>query len=298
MSPTLDSSLLEGDGKGRSLWSDAFRRFRQNRGAMIGLAYVLFVVLAAIAASSITTHDPNLQDIGNALSPPSAENWFGTDHFGRDIYTRVVYGARVSLRVGPISTGIALLTGVPLGLLAAYYLGWIDAMVSRLIDVLLAFPGLLLAMGIMAILGPGLTNAMLATGISMLPRYVRVTRASTLSVKEMDYVMAARSVGASDGHIMARHLFPNVILPLIVLASLDIAGAILFTAGLSFLGLGAQPPTPDWGGMLARARVYMQDAPWFAFFPGLTITSTILALNMAGDGLRDALDPHLTVKEQ
>jgi peptide/nickel transport system permease protein len=297
MNSTLDFSLLEHDTKGRSLWSDALRRFRQNRGAVIGLGYVLFVVLAAIAAPLITTHDPNLQEIGDALTPPSAENWFGTDHFGRDIYTRVVYGARVSLRVGPISTGIALLMGVPLGLLAAYYLGWIDAMISRMIDILLAFPGLLLAMGIMAVLGPSLTNAMLATGISMLPRYVRVTRASTLSIKELDYVTAARSIGASDLYIVARHVFPNVILPLIVLASLDIASAILFTAGLSFLGLGAQPPTPDWGGMLARARVYMKEAPWFPFFPGLTMTSTILALNMAGDGLRDALDPHLTIKK-
>jgi len=298
MNSTWDSSLFKGAGKPRSLWSDAFRRFRQNRGAMIGLGYVLFVVLAAIAAPLITTHDLNLQDIGNALLPPSAKNWFGTDHFGRDIYTRVVYAARVSLRVGPMSTGVALLMGVPLGLLAAYYLGWIDAMISRVIDIMLAFPALLLAMGIMAVLGTSLTNAMLATCISMFPRYVRVTRASTLSVREMDYVTAARSIGASDGYIMMRHVFPNVILPLIVLASLDIAGAILFTAGLSFLGLGAQPPTPDWGGMLARSRVYMRDAPWFSFFPGLTMTSTILALNMAGDGLRDALDPHLTIRKR
>jgi len=264
---------------------------------VIGLGYVLLVILAAVAAPLITTCDPNSQDLKSALLPPSAEHWFGTDHFGRDIYTRVVYGARISLRVGPIATGIAMLIGIPLGLLAAYYLGWIDVVISRVIDVLLAFPGLLLAMGIMAVLGPGLTNAMIATGVSMLPRYVRVTRASTLSIKGMDYIIAARAIGASDRHIMVHHLLPNVILPLIVLASLDVAGAILFAAGLSFLGLGAQPPTPDWGGMLSRARIYMQQAPWFAFFPGLAITSTILALNMVGDGLRDALDPHLTIKQ-
>jgi peptide/nickel transport system permease protein len=298
MNSTLDSSLLESDVKGRSLWSDAFRRFRQNRGAIIGLWVILFVVLAAIAAPWITKYDPIIQELGDALLPPSTEHFFGTDQIGRDVYSRVVYGARISLRVGLISAAIACLIGIPLGLLSAYYLGWVDALIMRLVDILLAFPGMLLALAIMAILGPGLTNAMIAASIYVVPDYVRVTRGSTLSVKQMDYVIAAQAIGSPSGYIIVRHILPNVLLPLIVLTSLNVAGAILFTAGLSFLGLGAQPPTPEWGVMLTTGRQYLREAWWSLVFPGLAMTITILAINLVGDGLRDALDPRLTIRKQ
>ena len=298
MDSTLDSSLLESDVKGRSLWSDAFRRFRQNRGAMIGLGVILFMVLAAIAAPWITKYDPIIQELGDALLPPSTEHFFGTDQIGRDVYSRVVYGARISLRVGVISAAIACLIGIPLGLLSAYYLGWVDALIMRMVDILLAFPGMLLALAIMAILGPGLTNAMIAAGIYVVPDYVRVTRGSTLSVKQMDYVIAAQAIGSPSGYIIVRHILPNVLLPLIVLTSLNVAGAILFTAGLSFLGLGAQPPTPEWGVMLTAGRQYLREAWWSLVFPGLAMTITILAINLVGDGLRDALDPRLTIRKR
>jgi peptide/nickel transport system permease protein len=294
---TSDFSLLDDDVKVRSLWSNAFRRFRQNRGAVIGLGVLLFMVLVAIFAPWIATHDPVSQELRNNLSPPSAEHWFGTDQFGRDIYSRVVYGARISLRVGFIAVGIAGLVGIPLGLLSAYYLGWMDALIMRLVDILLAFPGMLLALAIMAILGPDLINAMIAAGIYVLPDYIRVTRGSVLSVKEMEYVMSARAIGSSDLRIMIRHILPNALLPLVVLATLQVASTILFISALSFLGLGARPPTPEWGAMLTVGRQYMREAWWIAVFPGLAIMITILAINMFGNGLRDALDPQLTIKK-
>jgi peptide/nickel transport system permease protein len=294
---TSDFSLLDDDVKVRSLWSNAFRRFRQNRGAVIGLGVLLFMVLVAIFAPWIATHDPVSQELRNNLSPPSAEHWFGTDQFGRDIYSRVVYGARISLRVGLIAVGIAGLVGIPLGLLSAYYLGWMDALIMRLVDILLAFPGMLLALAIMAILGPDLINAMIAAGMYILPDYIRVTRGSVLSVKEMEYVMSARAIGSSDLRIMIRHILPNALLPLVVLATLQVASTILFISALSFLGLGARPPTPEWGAMLTVGRQYMREAWWIAVFPGLAIMITILAINMFGNGLRDALDPQLTIKK-
>jgi peptide/nickel transport system permease protein len=294
----LDSSLLESDVKAQSLWAKSFRRFRHNRGAVIGLCVVLVMGLAAIAAPWITRYDPVLQSWGDALLPPSTEHFFGTDQYGRDVYTRVVYGARISLRVGFLATGIGLLIGVPLGLLSAYYLGWIDLLIMRLVDVMLAFPGLLLALAIMAVLGPSLTNLMIAGGISLVPEYIRIARGSALSVKQKEFVTAARAIGASDMYIMVRHILPNALLPLVVLTTIDIAGAIAFAAGLSFLGFGGKPSTPEWGRMLSNSRVYMRDAWWLPVFPGLAITTTILAMNLVGDGLRDALDPHLTIKEQ
>jgi peptide/nickel transport system permease protein len=254
---------------------------------MIGLGVILFMVLTAIAAPWITKYDPTVQELGDALLPPSTEHFFGTDQIGRDVYSRVVYGARISLRVGLISAAIACLIGIPLGLLSAYYLGWVDALIMRMVDILLAFPGMLLALAIMAILGPGLTNAMIAASIC-----------STLSVKQMDYVIAAQAIGSPSGYIIVRHILPNVLLPLIVLTSLNVAGAILFTAGLSFLGLGAQPPTPEWGVMLTAGRQYLREAWWSLVFPGLAMTITILAINLVGDGLRDALDPRLTIRKR
>jgi peptide/nickel transport system permease protein len=198
MNSVLSSSLLEDDVKVRSLWSDAFRRFRQNPGAMIGLGFILSMTLAAIAAPLVTRYDPILQEMGDVLFPPSTEHFFGTDQYGRDVYTRVVYGARISLRVGLISAGISCLLGIPLGLISGYYLGWMDALIMRLVDVMLAFPGMLLALAIMAVLGPSLTNALIAAGLAHVPDYIRITRGSTLSVKEMDYVTAAQAIGAPE----------------------------------------------------------------------------------------------------
>jgi peptide/nickel transport system permease protein len=282
--------------KGRSLWDYALLRFRQNRGAMTGLVVVILIILAALAAPLITSYDYAEQDLLAGLLPPSAEHPFGTDQFGRDLYTRVVYGARISLRIGLVSVGIAVVLGIPLGLLSGYYAGWVDITVMRVVDLLLAFPAVLLAMAIMTVLGPSLTNAMIAVGISIVPQFVRIARGATLSAKEMDYVVAAKTIGCQDRHIMVRHILPNVILPLIVLTTLQIAAAILFASGLSFLGLGAKPPSPEWGAMLTEGRVYMREAWWIPVFPGLAITFTILAMNLVGDGLRDALDPQLTIE--
>ncbi|MEE9491469.1 MAG: ABC transporter permease [Dehalococcoidia bacterium] len=298
VSSTSSSSRISDRVKAESLWSKSFRRFRQNRGAVIGLGVIIFLVLVAIGAPWITRYDPLFQDLTEALLSPSAEHFFGTDQYGRDVYTRVVYGARISPRAGLISAGISCLLGIPLGLLAAYYMGWMDALIMRLVDVMLAFPGMLLALAIMAVLGPSLTNTLIAAGLAHVPDYIRITRGSVLSVKEMDYVTAARAIGAPDRYIMVRHILPNVLLPLIVFTSLEIAGAILVVAGLSFLGLGAQPPTPEWGAMLTVGRDYVREAWWLPVFPGLAITLTVLAMNLVGEGMRDALDPRLTIKKQ
>jgi peptide/nickel transport system permease protein len=292
----VDETIGAGAVKGRSVWSYARKRFMQNQGAVTGLVVVILIVIAAVVAPLITRYDMAEQDLLVALQAPGSDHPFGTDQFGRDLLTRVVYGARISLRVGFVSVGIAVALGIPLGLLSGYYMRWIDVVVMRVVDILLAFPAVLLAMAIMTVLGPSLTNAMIAVGISIVPQFVRITRAATLSAKEMDYVTAARTVGCSDSYIMARHIFPNVQLPLIVLFTLQIAAAILFASGLSFLGLGAKPPSPEWGAMLTEGRVYMREAWWIPVFPGLAITFTILAMNLVGDGLRDALDPQMTIR--
>ena len=293
MSSTSDFSLPKDDFKAQSLWSDAFGRFRQNRGGMAGLVISIIIVLVALTAPLITRYNPTKQTLRDGLLPPSSEHFFGTDQFGRDIYTRVVYGARISLRVGLIAVAIGVTIGVPVGIAAGYYLGWLDIVVLRLVDLFLAFPSTLLALAIMTVLGASLTNAMIAVGIAIVPQFLRIARGATLSVKEMEYVGAARTIGGSDMHIMARHILPNVLSPLIILTTMQIAGAVLFASGLSFLGLGAQPPTPEWGAMLTAGRIYIREAWWLPVFPGLAITITILALNLVGDGLRDALDPQL-----
>lgn len=285
--------------KGRSLWADTLRRFMRNPGALAGLGMLLLMILVAICAPWITQYDPNKQKLLEALLPPSQEHLFGTDQFGRDIFTRVVFGTRISLWVGFVSVSIACVIGIPLGLSAGYYMGWINVLIDRLTDLLLAFPSVLLAMSIMTILGPSLTNAMIAVGISIAPQYIRLARGSTLSIKEMEYVLAVRALGGSDLRILLRHILPNALSPLIILTSLEVGAAVLFASGLSFLGLGARPPTPEWGAMLTEARVYMARAWWIPVFPGLAITYVILATNLLGDGLRDALDPQtLLVKEK
>jgi peptide/nickel transport system permease protein len=274
---------------------DLARRLASRRGALGGLAILVLVLLLAGLASVIAPFDPIRIDPAHALYSPGLPYLFGTDQYGRDVFSRVVFGSRVSLMVGPIAVGIALVPGIAIGLLAGYYGGWADGLLMRLVDVMLAFPGILLALGIVAVLGPSLSSLMVAVGISSIPTYARLTRGSVLATRQNLYVEAARVVGASDGAILLRHILPNIVAPIIVVATLGVGSAILVAATLSFLGLGSQPPTPEWGRMLSEGRQYLREQWWIATFPGLAIMLTVLALNMLGDGLRDALDPRLKV---
>jgi len=279
--------------RSQSPWRSAFRRLRRNRGAMAGLYLVILLVAVAVLADRLSLHDPIRVTPDAALRSPGGTNPLGTDVLGRDILSRLIHGARISLRVGLVSVSIAAVVGTTLGLLAGFYGRWLDLTVMRLIDLMLAFPNVLLALAIIAILGPSIFNLMIAVGISATPGYARLVRGSVLSTKENVYVEAAVAVGAGDGLIIRRHILPNVLAPIIILATLGMAGAILTGAALSFLGLGVQPPTPEWGTMLSDGRNYLRKAWWITTFPGLAIMITVLAINMLGDGLRDALDPRL-----
>jgi peptide/nickel transport system permease protein len=271
------------------------RRALHSKGAVGGLTILLLLALAALVAPVLPLADPIQIDPSHALYSPGSPFLFGSDQYGRDVFSRVVFGSRVSLVVGPIAVGIALVPGVTVGLLAGYYGRWVDGVLMRIVDVMLAFPGILLALGIVAVLGPSLTTLMVAVGISSIPTYARLTRASVLSAREQLYVDAARVVGASDGAILVRHILPNVVAPILVVGTLGVGAAILIAATLSFLGLGSQPPVPEWGRMLSEGRQYLREQWWIATFPGLAIMLTVLALNMLGDGLRDALDPRMKV---
>jgi len=265
----------------------------RTRGATFGLVVIVLVVLAAVFANLIAPYSPNqIQRVG-ILAPPSLQYLLGTDAIGRDVLSRIIYGARVSLAAGAVSVGVALIAGVVIGLLAGYYRGWVDDVSMRMIDALYSFPALLLALAITAVLGPGLTNVMLAIGIVFTPTFARLVRGQALSVREREFVMAARVIGAQPWRIMALHIWPNVTAAIVVQASLLVAAAIVIEAGLSFLGLGVQPPTPSWGGMLKEGYQYMEQAPWLAFAPGAAMFVTVLAFNLFGDGLRHALDPRL-----
>jgi peptide/nickel transport system permease protein len=277
----------------RSLWADAFTRLARNRVALGAGLFFLLVVLLAVAAPLLAPYDPIKVSPSESLQPPSPRHPFGTDQLGRDILSRVLYGAQLSLRIGLISVGIASVCGIVLGLLAGFHGNWVSGLILRLMDVLLAFPGILLALGIVAILGPSLTNLMIAVGISNIPHYTRVVRANVLSIRTSVFVEAARVIGCRDGRIMFVHILPNVVASLIVLATLGVASAILTGAGLSFLGLGVQPPSPEWGAMLSSGRDHLRNSWWITTFPGLAIMLTVLAINLLGDGLRDALDPRL-----
>jgi peptide/nickel transport system permease protein len=274
-------------GRLARLW----RQFARRPGALAGGVVILLFVFGAVFAPWIAPADPN-EISRDRRAAPSGEHWLGTDELGRDLLSRVIYGARVSLRVGLVTIGIALSTGTFLGVVAGYFGRWVDAILMRVTDVMLAFPGILLAIAIVAILGPGLYNVMIAVGIEAIPVYTRTARASTLAIKEREFVVAARATGARHERIILRHVLPNIVAPLIVLATIGVAGSILAAAGLSYLGLGAQPPTAEWGAMLASARNYLRDSWWIATFPGLAIMVVVLALNLFGDGLRDVLDPH------
>lgn len=286
MAETLDMSL-EHETVMQMLW----RRLRKNRLAVVGGVLLSVFVVMALFAPLLTPYDPLEQDLYNRLQSPSFDHPFGTDDFGRDILSRVIYGSRVSLRIGLVAVVIALALGTAIGLVAGYWGGLLDQLLMRVMDLLLAFPSILLAIGIVAILGPGLENAMLAVGLVAVPQYARLVRASALSVREMDYVQASRALGAGHTRILLVAVLPNCLAPLIVQATLGLATSILDAAGLSFLGLGAQPPIPEWGAMLSNGRELIVRAPWVLFFPGMAIFLTVLAFNLFGDGLRDALDP-------
>jgi peptide/nickel transport system permease protein len=279
----------------RSLWSDAWARLLKNRAAVFGGVLVIVLILAALTAPLIAPFDPIKQDLRSSLQPPSSTHFFGTDVHGRDIFSRVLHGAAISLRIGALGTLIGATIGITLGLISGFYGGLTDTLIMRVMDVLLAFPGLLLAIAIVAAIGPGLENVIIAVGVFSTPEFARLVRGSILSAKQQEFMLAARIVGARDARLMTQHLLPNVLAPILVLATLRIATAILTAASLSFLGLGAQPPTPEWGAMLSDGREYLMLAPHVATFPGLAILATVLGFNLLGDGLRDALDPRLRV---
>lgn len=281
------SQVLAGAGWGGLFW----KRLLKNRLAAAGGVLLLGFLLLAIAAPLAAPQDPFAQNLYERLQPPSLANPFGTDDFGRDVLSRVIHGARISLRVGITAVLIALVLGVPIGLVSGYWGGALDQVLMRAMDLMLAFPSILLAIAIVAILGPGLENAMLAVGVVAVPQYARLVRASALSVRGQDYVQAMHALGAGDFHILLFSVLPNCLTPLIVQSTLGLATAILDAAGLSFLGLGAQPPLPEWGAMLTGGRELVLRAPWVLTFPGVAIFLTVLAFNLLGDGLRDALDP-------
>lgn len=281
--------------KKRSMALEIWRRLRKNKMAMLGLVILVMLALTAIFADVIADYDTKViaQDIPNRLQGPSMEHWCGTDEFGRDIFARLVHGSRVSLVVGLISVSISLFIGGALGAIAGYYGGRVDNVIMRIMDIFLAVPSILLAMTIVAALGTSLVNVMLAIGVSGVPGYARIVRASVMSIKDQEFVEASRAIGAKSPTTIFREILPNCLAPIIVQATLSVAGAILSTASLSFIGLGVQPPSPEWGAMLSGGRNYLRDALHLTLFPGLAIVITILALNLLGDGLRDALDPRL-----
>ena len=282
-----------------SAFAEFWHYFSENRGAVIGLWVFVALIVIAIFAPLIAPHDPTTQARDALLVPPvwldggSATYLLGTDAIGRDILSRLLFGARFSLFIGLVVVTIALTGGIALGLIAGFFGGWVDSVIMRVMDVVLAFPSLLLALVLVAILGPGLTNAMIAIALVLQPHFARLTRAAVMAEKNREYVMAARVAGASKLRLMFRTILPNCLGPLIVQGTLSFSNAILDAAALGFLGMGAQPPTPEWGTMLAEAREFILRAPWVVTFPGIAILITVLAINLVGDGLRDALDPKL-----
>ncbi|KKM08834.1 peptide ABC transporter permease [Clostridiales bacterium PH28_bin88] len=270
-----------------------WRRFRKNRAALVGLVLLLLIFLLAALAPVVSPYNPYEGNLPQSLQGPSGNHWLGTDHLGRDILSRIFYGARISLRVGLIAVGISLAAGVMVGAVAGYYGGLVDLGLMRVMDIMMAFPPILLALALMILLGRGIENAMVAIGIVYIPEYARIVRGSVMSVKENDYVQAALALGAGDLRVIFLHVLPNVVAPIIIRATMGVSQAILETAGLGFLGLGVQEPFAEWGAMLGSGRGYFYNAPHVVIFPGLAITITVMAFNLLGDGLRDALDPRL-----
>ena len=272
--------------------SKVLRRLLRRPAASIGLAVIAGFVVVALGASVVAPYDPIATSFATVRKAPSVTHWFGTDEIGRDVLSRIVYGARASLLAGVVSVLISISVGVPIGLLAGYAGGMTDMLISRVTDALLACPFLILAIALAAFLGPSLTNAMIAIGISATPVFIRLTRGTTLAVKAEDFVLAARAIGNAPWRVAIRHVLPNIVPPLLVQATLAIAAAVIAEASLSFLGLGQQPPQPSWGSMLNTAKNYIDNSPWMAIWPGISIFLLVLSFNVVGDGLRDALDPH------
>jgi peptide/nickel transport system permease protein len=277
-----------------SLWKENLRKILSRKQSIIGGSIITIFIVLAIIAPLITLGDTNIQDADNRLQAPSLSGHIlGTDHLGRDIYTRIIYGTRISLWIGFVAVAGALTLGTILGLVAGFFKGWIDNLISRIFDIMLAFPSILLAIAIVAILGPGLVNALIAISIINIPHFGRLIRSRVISLAEEDYVLASRAIGCSETRILFRHILPNGINPIIVQGTLGIATAVIEAAALGFLGLGAERPSPEWGLMLADARSYMRIAPWTAIFPGIAIMLMVLGFNLLGDGVRDALDPKM-----
>lgn len=270
-----------------------WRRFRRNRFATAGAVVVLALFAVSLLAPLITPWEPDAIDAYNVLLPPSAEHWFGTDELGRDVFTRVVYGARISLKVGFVSVGIAVVIGTLLGLVSGFYGGLVDAVIMRLVDIMLCFPTFFLILAVIAFLEPSIWYIMTIIGLTGWMGVARLVRAEVLSLRERDFVLAARALGASDARIIFRHILPNATAPVLVSATLGVAGAILTESALSFLGIGVQPPTPSWGNILTAGKDYIEFAWWLSLFPGFAILVTVLAYNLLGEGIRDALDPRL-----
>jgi peptide/nickel transport system permease protein len=314
MNPIIEQELTPGGGPanldlgvapdqaGKSPWVLMLHRLVHNKLAVAGFIIILFVLLVAIFAPYLASQHPNQNGIFRALpreskQPPSGEHWMGTDDLGRDMLSLIIYGARVSIRVGVVSVSLGIGVGVLLGSIAGYLGGIMDLLIMRLMDILLAFPSILLALVIVVVIGPGLENAMIAVGIVSIPTYARIARASVMSEVNREYVQASRALGASPFRLLGFHVLPNSLSPIIVAASLGVATAILDAAGLGFLGLGAQPPTPEWGLMLSRNKTHIFTSPWMVVFPGVSIMFLVLGFNLLGDGLRDALDPRLARKK-
>lgn len=272
---------------------DTWKRFKRNRAAVTGLLILVIFVAAVAAAPLLTSHDPVNQNLSTVLRPPSAEHPLGTDHLGRDILTRILYGGRITLVIGLLAVAVGLAAGVPLGVVSGYYGGRIDLVIQRVTDMLLSFPNILLALALVGVLGVGLQNVIVAVGVSTIPQFIRLVRGSVLTIREQTYVEAARALGAGDRLVLGRHVLANALTPIIVQATLSMGVTILVAAGLGFLGLGVEPRTAEWGAMLGEGRNYIFSAHWTVTFPGLAIFLAVLAFNLVGDGLRDALDPRL-----
>lgn len=280
--------------KPRSLWSDAWRRMRYSITARIGIVIVGIIVIAAILAPVVDPYDPKLDaDLENARQPPSWEHIFGTDRLGRDIFRRIVHGASLSLSVGVVAVFTSGTIGTMLGLVSGYWGRWVDMVIMRIMDILMAFPAMLLAIAIVAVRGTGIFNTVIAISVVGVPGYARLVRSMVLSIREREYITAARMVGVRNLRIILRHILPNSLAPIIVSATMGIGGAILTAAALGFLGLGAQPPTPEWGAMISDGVPFLRQAPHLVFFPGMAIMLSVLGFNLLGDGLRDALDPQM-----
>ena len=269
------------------------KRLFKNKAAVVGGIIILFFIFVSILGPCLVKTDPEELNFVNKLQPPSKEHWFGTDNFGRDIFSRIVHGAGLTLTVGFLSVVVGGVIGVIIGIISGYYGGWLDSVFMRVMDVLLAFPGILLALAIVSVLGGSLQNVIIAVGVFSVPAFARIVRGSTLQVKKLEYIDAVKSLGASDFRIIFRHILPNIMSPIIVQATMRIATAILTASGLAFLSLGAPPPTPEWGAMLNDGRTYMHNAGHMVLIPGIAIVIVVLAFNIFGDGLRDALDPKM-----